>query len=261
LILKKPLTGEIKMSESVSLESFLKTLLGELNYENDSFSVVDKEDKLIDQSILFKNTVKSNYYLFLFINSISELNLVLDNQAKYFYLLKEFFNELQQVDKNTSMIIFLPTTEVNYESMLLEEDPYYFKKYILPYTPEQFNRFSKEYSNQLEDSRVKNILDQIISDVDLFDEFKSNPADESVFNFVSKLFVKIPVLKFPINMDKDVYNLDETIINSLNKDDKLLSVKHKVDYQIYNEQEMIDDDGNNTKIIEALFDFYNDKEE
>lgn len=160
------------MSGNINLESFLKELFEELAYENASFSFVDKEDKLIDGSILFKDTLKSNYYLLLFVDSVSELNVILKKQARYFFLLKEFFSDLREVDKNTSMIIFLRTMEVNYESLLLEEDPFYFKKYILPYTSKQFESFSEEYTNQFMELGIKNVLNNIISDVDLFEEFK-----------------------------------------------------------------------------------------
>lgn len=249
------------MSEKISLEVFMKKLFEEMTYEHASFSFVDPEDQLIDGSILFKNVFKNNYFLLLFVNSVSELKLILDKQSRYFFLLKEFFSELQEVDKNTSMIIFLRTTELNYESLVLEEDPYYFKKYILPYTSEQFRSFSDEYSNQFDELGIKNVLDDVISDVDLFTEFKSNPEDLSVFNFVSKLFVKIPILKFPIDIDKDVYLLKESIIRSLKKNEKLFSIKQKIDFHITHEETVGVDDETNTKIIESLFEFYKGKGE
>lgn len=249
------------MSKEISLDVFIKKLFEELAYEHALFSFVDKEDQLIDDSILFKNVFKNNYYLLLFINNVAELKLILDKQARYFFLLKEFFSNLQEVDKNTSMIIFLRTTELNYESLILEEDPYYFKKYILPYTSKQFRSFSEEYSNQFDELGIKNVLDEIISDVDLFDEFKLNPEELSVFNFVSKLFVKIPILTLPIDIDKDVYQLKESIIRSLKKNEKLFTIKQKIDFQIATGETESGDNEANTKIIDSLFDFYKGKEE
>lgn len=249
------------MSGNINLESFLKELFEELAYENYSFSFVDKEDKLIDGSILFKDTLKSNYYLLLFVDSVSELKVILKKQARYFFLLKEFFSDLREVDKNTSMIIFLRTMEVNYESLLLEEDPFYFKKYILPYTSKQFESFSEEYTNQFMELGIKNVLNNIISDVDLFEEFKLNPNNESVFNFVSKLFIKIPILKLPVGIDKDVYQLNESIIRSLKENEKLLTIKQKIDSEIYNDETTASAEETNTKIIETLFDFYKVREE
>ena len=248
------------MSENMSLDLFIKKLFHELAYESTSFSFVDPEDPIINDSLLCKDVFKNNYYLLLFVNNASDLKNILDRQAHYFFLIKEFFNELVEVDKNTSMIIFLRTTGLSNDILFLEEDPYYFKKYVFPYTLEQFNNLLETYSADFDSFGIKNSLDKIVSDVGMFEGFKSNPDELNLFQFVSNLFIKIPILKMPTDVDKDIYLLKDSISNSL-KDKELFTVKQQIDFQITSEDTEESDDELNTKIIESLINFYEHKEE
>lgn len=245
------------MSGNFNLELFIKKLFEDLDYESRPFSFVDVEDQVIRESILFNNVFIKNYYLLLFVNNASELKQILGKQASYFFLIKEFFSELREVDKNTSMIIFSRTSEPNNEILLLEEDPYYFKKYVLSYTSEQFNELSESYSNEFKTTGIKKVLDGIVSDVDLFMEFKLNPDDLSVFQFVTNLFIKIPSLSLPTSVDKDIYLLNDSIISTL-KEKNLFTIKQQIDLQVPSE---VPNDDLNEKIIKSLISFYKEEGE
>ncbi|MBM7581125.1 ABC-three component system middle component 1 [Jeotgalibacillus terrae] len=250
------------MSETIDIYAFVERLFIELDYEKrdmPNFNYV-KMDHL--KPLFFKNTFNNTYFLVLFTTDISDLKFILENQANYFYFLKEQNEKLLDIDKNTSMLIFLPTNERSNEILLVEEDPYYFKKYILPYTEDQYNEFILNYFEPNNSKPITELLANIVTSVDLFNEFKNDPYGENTFNFVSNLFIKLPALRIPEDINKEIYLLKETIGVSL-ESSGLDKFKNELDLLISNIDIDIEltKDEKNEHIIFELFLSRNNKGE
>lgn len=147
--------------------------------------------------------------------------------------LLDYFNTLVQtgtstsIEKNTSLLIFVKCENINaldvykQQILLLEEDQYFFKKYVILYT----------------DNAIRNInTDAILFDLETklsskqnFEDYYSegfNPNIEE-YLFVLQLYIKIPFISLP-NFDnrfktletkitedlRDSYKIKETIINN-----------------------------------------------
>lgn len=212
-----------------NINELLKKLFSDLSYEYFDYSFVDNEDGLLDKSFFAKDVFKKNYYLILFLSDDTKIEEVIKNQSKYFFLLKEFFGEDSEIDKNTSLVICLQSKNIINRSILnVEEDPYYFKKYVLKYTEHELTEFINQYSEDIKEKGIKQVLEEIIKDVQQFEDFKKNPDIKSVYNFISKIFIKIPVLKVPFDEEKVVNSLSDVIESSL-REKNLYNLKIKLD--------------------------------
>lgn len=70
----------------------------------------------------------------------------------------------------------------------LEEDPHYFKKYVLYYSDAEENALkNKTYSD----------LMKIIENKQLFNEYKDQPLAPTEYSVATKIFIKLPFLKLP----------------------------------------------------------------
>ena len=99
-------------------------------------------------------------------------------------------------ERNTDLIILLKLNNLGdfntHEQKIfsIEEDPYYFKKYVLYY--------SEEEKNILENKSL-NDLREVILNRDLFNAYKKNPNYPSLYSFSARFFIKVPFLHVPVN--------------------------------------------------------------
>ncbi|QJC90815.1 hypothetical protein RS399_11475 [Bacillus inaquosorum] len=231
----------------------IQTLFIELGYDSKDYSFVDKEDTILENSFISRDLFRKNYFLVLFISDENKIRDIIKNQAKYFFLLKEFFGEDPDIDKNTSLLICIQTSNENNSLFLnIEEDVYYFKKYVLTYSNEQLTSFITDYRGLIEEKGIKIAMDKIVNDVQLFEDFKQNPDINGVYKLITKIFIKIPILRVPINEEKTVYSLSEVIEDSL-KNKGLYDLKVRLDFL----RESKYDEGT---ILESLIELYKEEE-
>lgn len=80
----------------------------------------------------------------------------------------------------------------NYEEKIfaLEEDPHYYKKYVLYYSDaEEIALSGQSYET----------LRAIIADKELFNAYKDKPLTATHYSVAAKLFIKLPFLELPFN--------------------------------------------------------------
>jgi hypothetical protein len=177
------------------LNTLLRNVFSELGFTVDGFSFVKNEDKILENSILAKDSFRKSYYLILFVEDNDDLATILNLENEYFYLMKEFVTGEPEIDKNTSMVVCLKTDVVPENLILrLEEDLYYFKKYVFTYRETQPIDFFTVYKHSIEEIGYKKTLDKILHNKELFQQFKTNPENNDLYDFVSRLFIKIPAL-------------------------------------------------------------------
>jgi len=176
--------------------------------------------------ILASDSKKASYYLVVFLEGPEFDEINVDQLNDYYDIVKGMEEGYEpQMDKNLSMLICVNSTTLGFANSLnklifdIEEDPYLFKKYVLTYTNVQLEM-------ALQGKKGKSImmyLHAILNDESAFQEHKKSPDNESEYNLVSKLFIKLPFLNLT-KMNREIANLKESITNSL--DPELLNLRN-----------------------------------
>lgn len=172
-----------------------------------------------------ENTNKNSFYTVIFLSELNENNLenIINQKQESLYeslSLKENFNAIV---KNTNLLILLQTDkEINKEIMAIEEDEYFFKKYILKYSSEELESLN-EYKGTL-----INKIENIKNDYTGFKKFKQKQKfyDNNWFSLLMKLYIKIPELNLS-NYRNEVEPID--LIGDINKElekNNLLDLKN-----------------------------------
>ena len=105
----------------------------------------------------------------------------------------------------------------------IEEDPYFFKKYVLYYSSEEL-----DIVNNIDFSELK----QTIFDRNLFNIYKQHPNFPSVYSFAARFFIKLPFLQVPVN-EKKMPSI-EVMLDEILKDKKLFEFDNKLTQLIKN---------------------------
>lgn len=174
-----------------------------------------------------KNEQKINYYLVLFVDNLFDREKKdIDFNSFYEEIKKlEEYND-HRMDKNLSMLICAKregledNEEISRKIYKIEEDPYFFKKYVLTYTSQQERLIRSEASL----NSIVDFLYNTLNDHEAFLSFKSNPYKESVYNLVSKIFIKLPFLNLK-NIHREIYDLSGNI--NLSLDSSKIELRNK----------------------------------
>ncbi len=127
-------------------------------------------------------------------------------------------------EKNTDLVILLNINELCsfdlYEQKIfsIEENPYYFKKYVLYYSQEEIeviNGFNFDDFNR------------IISDKNSFNLYKRNPKLPTEYSIVARFFIKIPFLEVPVS-EESLKDVHEIYMDSINNEG-MLNFEEKID--------------------------------
>lgn len=159
---------------------------------------------------------RGSYYLAIFVEE-----RMLDHTSVE--LFNSYFDEVKgleegyrpDMDKNISLIVCVKRSGNFLDPILnkiifdIEEDPYFFKKYVLTYTDLQVEMLLKNQSGS-----IMEYLYRVLNDDNLFQEHKNDPFQNTEYNLVSKLFIKLPFLNLR-KMDRELTSLKQEIINAL----------------------------------------------
>lgn len=191
---------------------------------------------VVDEKNSFaSNNEKHIFYVYKSYNNINEFreNLVQDQDDLYDYISQ--LENANEIKKNTSFIILIKLKEKNEKDIIqkeildLEEDKYFFKKYVITYLSDEVESFYKkleEYDN------VMNFLEKSLNNAEKFEEFKVN-NDISYYSLILKLYIKIPHLSCgDIFGQKEMISLKDNIIDEIekmkDKDDTILDYHKKI---------------------------------
>ncbi|MNW44345.1 hypothetical protein D3C74_215750 [compost metagenome] len=214
----------------------MKEIISKVFNESD-FSIRSMRDSTIDHFFASSNNDRVSYFLVVFIKE-SQTELNIDTLNSNYDLIKKLETGYDnQMDKNLSMVICYKRDSlsidenINRKIFQIEEDPYFFKKYVFTYTELQLQLVShnlKGHKSYLE------YLYGIINEPTYFHEHKEKPYTETEYNFVSKLFIKLPFLSLRgLNRDT-IEDLPKTIqkklvdLNLLNVREELLELSQSL---------------------------------
>lgn len=169
-----------------------------------------------------------NFYLVLFTDNIEECFLSHEVPA--------YFNEVKQIDrgydermdKNLSMIVCFNmdgnnTEKISEKIFDIEEDPYFFKKYVITYDGQNTEKLKLHFEGRIENSNT--ILNRIINDSNNFLEYKEDTST-SLYEICTKLMIKIPFIKLEKRLE-EIEDLTGEITRVL-KEKELVSFKNSL---------------------------------
>lgn len=210
----------------VNLNDYNKLNLNDYNYENrkqiDKINLIGRSkiyriNSYIDNIDMFvSSNLRNKIEYFIVINlknpTANNLNkLVEDGFNSIYSYIKSSKHYNAYMEKNTSLVVLLETTErdsnFNRKVFDIEENKYNFKKYVITYTQDQLEQL-QDIDSQEGDLLKK--INEIIYDKDEFIAFKSNPMEDSLYNIVSKLYIKLPFLKLNPKEEK-ISSLEDDI--------------------------------------------------
>ena len=209
--------------------NILFELLNELKYQTkESFTFVSTsdEDKI---SIAVTPFVSVEYpcqtYLVIDIEN-QILNKIDNNYLKALALSfrKADFHE-SDMDKNTTLVITSarPDTEpLNSDAKVkIEDDPYYFKKYVFSYTSASQRLATsflehKKTESASKFSYVNEILDYLMN-AEKFSEYKDKKDELSTYSYFVELATKIPAFPLNIKNSDEIKSVSEFLTEQLNE--------------------------------------------
>lgn len=133
--------------------------------------------------------------------------------------------------KNCDLICLLYNDSLDFSEkssdlLSIEEDPYYYKKYVLYY-----DRAEKNILNNIEFIDILNI----IKDMEQFEFYKSDPDATSLYSLATKIFIKLPFLRLPYQ-EKELVPLETQAYEAVEREG-LLSFFEKIQKSIITSQD------------------------
>ncbi|MCT4584588.1 MAG: hypothetical protein N4A54_06655 [Peptostreptococcaceae bacterium] len=128
--------------------------------------------------------------------------------------------EASQIDKNTSAIYLIQLSDMEkmsqYRNMVfaIEESPNYFKRYVIPYTESQAEHLKYTIANY--DGRaINDILSDIANNEDEYYKLLDGKNIGSEYEFVIRLFSKIPFLQYKFKADSAPLSIENDILQKI----------------------------------------------
>lgn len=232
-------------------EEIISKILKELGY-GDAQKLLKNENISV---FAFINEKRDNtqYYIVSVCNSLYFKSVSFNEiQTEVYKEIKELFPKDPTIEKNTSWLMGIEC-ECDYEELmnkilLVEENPYYFKKMVCPYLQAEVDGFLRETGTCT--NYIKYILREI-SKVNRFADFREN--QEEVYSFLSRLLIKIPSIELPIVKERKMRILSNDIGKAIQEAD-MQEIHNFLKENIDEKIGMIDDD------IDALYDLYYGKD-
>lgn len=202
----------------------MKSFIAKLFKEN-GFKEIEIENTHKDDITFFGNYSNNltNFYLLLYVDKIEE-NFLTERVPNYFSAIKtikEGYDE--RIDKNLSMIVCYresveeDITKQNKIYFDIEEDPYYFKKYLLSYSDMEEEKLLELL---YEEDSTTELINNVVTNTEYFAKFKSEVVTDSsvLYKICSKMMIKIPFIN--LNYIKDeLENLSDKISTIMDEKD------------------------------------------
>lgn len=227
-----------------------------LNIICDLFELYNYEKIDLEQGFLFSHPNDSEKKDFWIVIEEDDLSSVVLRQSDILNDCKIKY-ESNDLEKNASLLILWNTTgelelsEMKKLIMPIEENPYYFKKHVLYYSPSEL----EEFNSKLEDNNLSNFFSSNITNEETFRDYKENPLQGSWRELFYRVTIKLPFINININTSSNIESLQHIINNKLenNNDNRLIHLNNHL-FELY-EDLTIEQIGSKepSEIIDSLF--------
>ena len=166
--------------------------------------------------------------------------------------------ESNDLEKNASLLILWNTTgelellEMKKQIMPIEENPYYFKKHVLYYSPSEL----EEFNSKLDGNNINDFFSYNIANEETFRDYKENPLQGSWRELFYRVVIKLPFINININTSSNIESLQHIINNKLesNNDNRLIHLNNHI-FEVYGVLTLEQIENKETsEIIDSLFD-------
>ena len=185
-------------------------------YENVVQTEITFEEKVYNLNIFKHREVESQIFIVL---QILESQLVAQYNYKDLVIeIANYFREndiyVPDMDKNTSLIYCvkrdIKSNKLDELKVKIEDDPFYFKKYVFAYSEAQSDEFKKLRKQH---NWTINELIQTYFDTENFSKFKKNGDNEKIYKLVSELFIKIPIIPINFETNGEIKSVSEYMLD------------------------------------------------
>lgn len=169
---------------------------------------------------------KPEYYLVNFV-SPNALKGYMEGEsaANVFDLFNQQTKEKQDVEKNTSLIICVQVDNIKQhivgiknDILLIEEDDYWFKKYIIVYSKESL-------PPNIDTTNFKDYFEALLTNNQLFKQYKEGMYNNEEYFLTIQLFLKLPFLNVPINSTNNYHSIEQLLEQLLTPNEMQLFYK------------------------------------
>jgi hypothetical protein len=195
---------------------------------NELFHSYGYESKRIDGGSLFFLKNSNKKVAFWLIIQEAYLDSILQNQAELFNACKKVCHD-DDFDKNVSMLLLWDTggklnlNEMKQKIIKIEEDPYFFKKYVLYYS-------QIEYENLISQTGAGSFIDYLKTQIvrpETFAYYKQNSVNQNWQSLLYRIVIKVPFIDIDIKVSKGLASLSENNKRELQKAN-LLDLNNKL---------------------------------
>lgn len=194
----------------------IKSILFDCGYENNVQTEIEFETIKYGLNIFKNKNVESHIFIVL---QILESQLVSLSSNKEFVIeIATFFREsniyVPDMDKNTSLVYCVESDirsdKLDRLKVKIEDDPFYFKKYVFTYSDAEANEFKKLCKQYGKSS--SEFIQTYILDADNFNKFKKNADNEKIYRLVSELLVKIPIIPISFKTQGEIKSVSDYML-------------------------------------------------
>lgn len=128
-----------------------------------------------------------------------------------------------EMEKNTSLVICvsrdLDSLKLTREAIAIEDNPYYFKKYLFAYHEndnKKFEQLKKEYGCE---QNIEFIQKYVINSNN-FEAFKDNPENTETYKMISDLLVKLPIISIGFSKNENLLSVQDFFEEEVNHSSK-----------------------------------------
>lgn len=184
--------------------NIIKEIMFDCAYENVVQTEVTFEKVAYSLNIFKHRNIESQIFIVL---QILESQLVAQNSKDLVIEIANYFREsavyIPDMDKNTSLI-YCVKKDINSDKLdklkvKIEDDPFYFKKYVFAYNESQADELKKICKQR--GQSASELIQAYILDTENFNKFKKNGDNEKIYQLVSELLIKIPII--PIRFENN----------------------------------------------------------
>lgn len=125
--------------------------------------------------------------------------------------------------KNTSLLVLNPCQEISnrhsLEKLTIEDDPLYFKKYVLSFTTIEEEKMSAYFSSQREqqgkDFSWITVIQKYVWEPAFFDAYKKNHHNEPVYTILAETVTKLPIMPLATSGTQELKQVDAFLQENL----------------------------------------------
>lgn len=195
----------------------IKEIMNDCAYENVVQTEVVYGKMKYSLNIFQHNKIESHIFIVL---QILESQLVAqDNHKDLVIEIANYFREndiyVPDMDKNTSLI-YCVKRDINSDKLdelkvKIEDDPFYFKKYVFAYSEAQADEFKKLCKQH--GQSTGELIQTYILDTENFNKFKKNGDNEKIYKLVSELLIKIPIIPISFDTNGEIKSVSEYMLD------------------------------------------------